>query len=88
MSKPAIHWVPVLSDPHEPMDTVPLTTFETGQHEEDEGVPVPEADGAVIDRDIARLVALLNQAGIQTFQSCHDIRHDAELGPQAVTGMN
>src|SRR2546430_187209 len=81
---PAIGWVPVLCDPDEFMETMPLTTFGIGSDHEDEGVPVPEAGGAVIDRDIAELVALLNRAGIRTFQSCHDIRHGAVVGPQEV----
>jgi len=62
-----ISWVPVLGM----LEPMPLTTFETGGGHD--GVPVPEAGGAVIDKEIAELVALLNRAGIKTFQSCQDI---------------
>lgn len=77
-----IAWVPVLdlTDEDIPLGQMPLTTFETGAHGDEEGVPVPEAGGAVIDKEIAELVALLNRAGVTTFQSCQDIGRSAELG--------
>ena len=80
-----ISWVPVLDqtgDDPEPMRLIP---FGIARHTGD-GVPVPEAGGALIDRDIAELVALLNRAGVRTMQSCHDIGDGCELGPLVATG--
>ena len=51
-------------DDPEPMR---LITFGMARHTGD-GVPVPEAGGALVDRGIAELVALLNRAGVKTMQ--------------------
>jgi hypothetical protein len=79
-----ISWVPVLDETGDDLDSMRLDTFGLARHVEG-GVPVPEAGGALIDRDIAELVALLNRAGVRTFQSCHDIGdacgYGRELGP-------
>jgi hypothetical protein len=40
-----IMWMPVADMTDRAIDYMPLTTFETGQHTEDQGVPVPEAGG-------------------------------------------
>ena len=64
-------WLPVLDLTGGWLEAMPLSTFGTAT--DHEGVPVPEADGAVIDTGIAELVALLNRAGVETVQSCHDV---------------
>jgi hypothetical protein len=67
-----ISWEPVLDQTGDDLEPMRLITFGIARHTGD-GVPVPEAGGALIDRDIAELVALLNRAGVKTMQSCHDI---------------
>jgi len=69
--EPVILWMPVLDTTG--MLSMPVSTFGTGNHGDGEGVPVPEAGGALIDRDIAELVALLNRADVETVQSCQDL---------------
>ena len=84
-----ISWVPVLDQTGDDLEPMRLITFGIARHTGD-AVPVPEAGGALIDRDIAELVALLNRAGVRTMQSCHDIGDacgdGCELGPLVATG--
>jgi hypothetical protein len=84
-----ISWVPVLDQTGDDPEPMRLITFGIARHTGD-GVPVPEAGGVLIDRDIAELVALLNRAGVRTMQSCHDIGDACgdgyELGPLVATG--
>jgi hypothetical protein len=83
-----ITWLPVLNETGGWLGTMPLSTF--GLLTKHEAVPVPEAEGALVDRDLAELVALLNRAGVRTLQSCQDIGNRHDLGPRSaeVVGEN
>ena len=70
-------WVPVYDTTGGLLDGMPISTF--GIASNHEGVPVPEAGGEIIDTGIAELVALLNRAGVETVQSCHDLGQAGRL---------
>lgn len=79
--KEPVSWVPVVDKTGAVLEGMPLHTFGlAGDHET---VPVPEAGGAEVDREVAGLVALLNRAGVRTFQSCQAATDWAEVGPLA-----
>ena len=72
--EPRMVWLPVL-DTTGFVLSMPISPFGTASGHE--GVPVPEAGGAIIDTEIAELVALLNRAGVETVQSCQDLAAEA-----------
>src|ERR1700721_1294081 len=81
---PGIAWVPVLDTSGEDLERMHLHTF--GMGGDHPTVPVAEAGGAPVDVEIAELVALLNRAGVTTFQACQDIEAGfSEIGPLVAT---
>jgi hypothetical protein len=72
----AIGWLPLLGEEGHPLTTFGIVGWHGGEQ-----VGLPELGLTGVDAEIAPLVLALNQAGIQTVQSCQDLGGATGPGP-------